>query len=358
MNRPEFIEEIIEGIKPVNQAWMEKARKRTAQLVMPYRALGRLHDIAEKICAIQRTLEPVVDIKGVLVMAADHGVATEGISVFPQEVTASMVTTFLANGAGINAMARHVDAQVWVVDMGIIPDLDINSIKGGRRLKVKKVGNGTASFTGGPAMDRSQAKKAILTGFNLAGSLFEDGIQAVCTGDMGIGNTTSSSAIGMAITGADADEMVGAGTGLDNSGLQHKKEVILKGLKVNEPEPADGLDVLSKLGGFEIGGIAGVVLAGAYYSRPVIIDGFISTAGALIAHTLCPAVTDYLFAGHQSEEPGHKQMLKHLDLKPILDLGMRLGEGTGAALAASVMQAAVKVFNDVMTFDEAGVVKG
>lgn len=349
------IETIVNGIRPLDQTWVEKARERTARLVMPPRALGRLHDIAERCCGIQKTLTPVLDNKAILVLAADHGVAVEGVSAFPQEVTGAMVQTFLAGGAGINAIARHVGAQVWVVDMGIIPFIEPLSLDGGKYLKVNKVGPGSASFAQGPAMTRDQAVKAVLTGFNLAAEQFEAGVHVLGTGDMGIANTTPSAAIGAVVTKASLDDMVGRGTGVDDNGLARKKAVIAKGLEVNQPDSGDGLDILAKVGGFEIGGIAGLVLAGAHYQRPVVVDGFISTAGALIAQTICPTVTDYLFAGHQSEEPGHKIMLRHLGIKPILDLGMRLGEGTGGAMAMTIMEGALRVFKEVMTFDEAGV---
>jgi len=349
------IDAIVNGIKPLDQTWIEKARERTARLVMPPRALGRLHDMAERCCGIQKTLTPLLESKAVLVMAGDHGVAMEGVSAFPQEVTGAMVQTFLAGGAGINAIARHVGARVWVVDMGMIPFIDPLSVSGGEHLKVHKVGPGTASFVQGPAMTRDQAAQAVLTGFKLAAEQFESGVQVLGTGDMGIANTTPSAAIGAAITRAALDEMVGRGTGVDDQALARKKAVIAKGLEVNQPDADDGLDILAKVGGFEIGGIAGLALAGAYHQRPVVIDGFISTAGALIAQAICPAVTDYLFAGHQSEEPGHKIMLSHLGLKPILDLGMRLGEGTGGAMAMTIMEGALRVFKEVMTFEEAGV---
>jgi nicotinate-nucleotide--dimethylbenzimidazole phosphoribosyltransferase len=349
------IHQIVEGIVPIDPAWIEKARARTAQLAIPPRALGRLHDIAERCCAIGQTLSPDVGSKAVLVMAADHGVAMDGVSAFPQEVTGAMVQNFLAGGAGINAIARHVNAQVWVVDMGIIPTMDPQGLKGGHRLFVQKVGQGTSSFTKGPAMTRDQAQQAVMTGFVQACKQFDAGVKMIGTGDMGIANTTPSAAIGASLTGASLDDMVGRGTGVDDEGLARKKAVIEKGLEINLPDTKDGIDVLSKVGGFEIGGIAGVVLAGAYFRRPVVIDGFISTAGALIAQTICPNVVDYLIAGHQSEEPGHKIMLEHLGLRPILDLGMRLGEGTGGAMAMSIVEGALKVFNEVMTFEQAGV---
>jgi nicotinate-nucleotide--dimethylbenzimidazole phosphoribosyltransferase len=355
MQIPETIEEIVAAIRPLDADWIEKARRHTAQLVMPPRALGRLHELAERCCAIQETLSPCIDNKAVAVMAGDHGIAAEGVSAFPQEVTGAMVQTFLAGGAGINTVARHAGAQVWVVDMGIIPDIDPRSVPGGHHLKVSKLGPGTASFIRGPAMSPDAAARAILTGFGHAAELFAAGVQVLGTGDMGIGNTTPSAAIGQVMTGCDIHDMVGRGTGVDDEGLVRKKEVIARGITLNRPERRDGLDVLAKVGGFEIGGITGLVLAGAYYRRPVVIDGFISTAGALIAHSLCPTVTDYLFAGHCSEEAGHRIMLRHLGLAPVLDLGMRLGEGTGAVLAMTLMQAAVSIFNEVMTFEQAGI---
>ena len=349
------LKEIIEGIGAMDGEWVEKARQRTAQLVMPTRALGRLHEIAERLCGINKTLKPSINRKAILVMAGDHGVVEQGVSAYPQVITGEMVRTFLRGGAGINVLARHADAEVWVVDMGIIPELDNTSTDGGDRLLIRKVAKGTSDFAKGPAMTRQEAEKAILTGFQLATDLFQKGVDILGTGDMGIGNTTPSAAIGTVLTGRGLEEMVGRGTGVDDEGLLRKQEAIRQGIHLNQPNPEDGVDVLSKIGGFEIGGIAGCVLAGAYHSRPVVIDGFISTAGALVAHAICPDVVDYLFAGHCSEEPGHKLMLSYLGLHPVLDLGMRLGEGTGAALAMGIMEGSVRIFQDMLTFDEAGV---
>jgi nicotinate-nucleotide--dimethylbenzimidazole phosphoribosyltransferase len=347
--------EIIAGIRPVDEQWIQKAQERTAQLVMPARALGRLHEISERLCAIQQTLEPVIGQKAILVMAGDHGVVEEGVSAYPQEVTPAMVQTFLVGGAGINAISRQVGADVWVVDMGIIPQLDAAGLKGAERLVVDKVGNGTANFTKGPAMSRQAAEKALQVGFEQAARRVENGAEILGTGDMGIGNTTPSAAIGAVISGAALEQMVGRGTGVDDAGLARKRDIVRRGIEANIPRSEDALDVLAKVGGFEIGGIAGAILAGAFHRRAVVLDGFISTAGALIAHALCPTVRDYLFAGHCSEEAGHRIMLKHLGLKPLLDLGMRLGEGTGAALAMGVMDCAVRAFKEVLTFEEAGV---
>ena len=349
------IKKIIDRIVPVDHKWNEKAKERTAQLVMPTRAMGRLHDISERLCAIQKTLKPSLHRKAVIVMAGDHGVVADGVSAYPQEVTGAMVHTFLTGGATINAISRHVGAEVWVVDIGIIPELNIGSPEGENQFLVRKIAKGTKNLIKGPAMTRKHAEKSILIGFELASELFEKGVDILGTGDMGIGNTTPSAAIGVVVTGNSPEQMVGRGTGLDDNSLIRKREVVTRGIRVNNPDPRDGLDVLSKVGGFEIGGIAGCVLAGAFHSRPVVIDGFISTAGALIAHNLCPLVTEYIFAGHRSEEAGHGLMLNYLGIEPILDLGMRLGEGTGGALAMSVMDASVQVFKEVLTFKEAGV---
>jgi len=347
--------EIVDGIQPVDRNWIQKAQERTAQLVMPTRALGRLHEIAEQLCGIQQSLEPAVDRKAILVMAGDHGVVAEGVSAYPQEVTPAMIQTFLAGGAGINAICRQVGAEVWVLDMGIIPELEVSGMKGTEFLRVEKIANGTANFTRGPAMSHRDAEKALRVGFRQATKLIENGAQILGTGDMGIGNTTPPAAIGAVITGASLDEMVGRGTGVDDAGLAHKRDIVRRGIEVNAPQPEDGLDVLAKVGGFEIGGIAGSILAAAFYRRPVVVDGFISTAGALIALALCPTVKDYLFAGHCSAEAGHRIMLQHIGVEPILDLGMRLGEGTGAALAMGVIDGAVRIFKEVLTFEEAGV---
>jgi nicotinate-nucleotide--dimethylbenzimidazole phosphoribosyltransferase len=349
------LDEIITGINPIEEKWIQKSRDRTAQLVMPTRALGRLHEISERLCAIQKTLKPSVNRKAILIMAGDHGVAEEGVSAFPQEVTGAMVQTFLKGGAGINAISRHIGAEVWVVDMGIIPELNPNSLDGGHQLMVRKIAPGTANLAKGPAMTRLDAEKSILTGFHLATDLFHQGIELLGTGDMGIANTTPSAAIGSVFTGISPKEMVGRGTGVDDRGFSIKLETVKKGIQINQPNALDGLDVLAKVGGFEIGGIAGCVLAAAFHSRPVVIDGFISTAGALIAYSLCHHVRDYIIAGHCSEETGHRNMLKYIGIEPILDLGMRLGEGTGGALAMSIMEGAVRVFNEVLTFEEAGV---
>jgi nicotinate-nucleotide--dimethylbenzimidazole phosphoribosyltransferase len=351
------IGEIVKQIQPIRNEWVERAREHTAHLAIPLRALGRLHDIAERICGILETLEPDVAAKAFLVMAGDHGVVSNGVSAFPQEVTGEMVENFLRGGAGINVLARQVGAEVMVVDMGIIPDVDPGHSDGRNKFHVCKVDRGTGNIAKGPAMSRHQAEQSVLHGFKLASELFSAGTRLLGTGDMGIGNTTPSAALGVALTGTAVNQMVGRGTGIDEDSLEKKREIVRQAIDINRPNPGDGLDALAKVGGFEIGGIAGCILAGAYHRRPVVIDGFISTAGALVAHSLCPTAVDYLFAGHCSQEAGHRRMLEHLGLEPILDLRMRLGEGTGAALAMGVIEGAVRVFKEVLTFEDAGVSK-
>jgi nicotinate-nucleotide--dimethylbenzimidazole phosphoribosyltransferase len=346
--------EIISSIQGVDQTFMGRARERTSQLVMPLRALGELHGIGERLCGMNRTLTPSVKKKAFLVMAGDHGITASGVSAYPQDVTGEMVKTFLRGGAGINVLSRQLGASVLVMDVGIIPDILPQDSEEGR-LIVSKVAKGTQDFTKGPAMTRSEAESAILKGFEAAKGLFDRGVDLLGTGDMGIGNTSPSSAIGAVITGQPVEKMTGRGAGVDEEGLRRKSEKIKRGIEINDPKAEDPLDVLAKVGGFEIGALAGAILAGAYSKTPVVIDGFISGAGALIAHGLCPTVTDYLFAGHQSEEPGHRIMLDYMGLAPILNLGMRLGEGTGAALAMHIIEASARIIKEVLTFEQAGV---
>jgi len=357
---------VIDDIEPADQEMMLRAREHTSQLVMPYRALGELHLIGERVCGIQRTLEPSVKSKAVLIMAGDHGIALQGVSAYPQEVTGEMVKTFVRGGAGINALARQVSASVMVVDMGIVSDVSglasaervrAAQTSGENRLVIKKIAKGTKDFTRGPAMTREQAEESVLAGYEIAAGVFEQGVQLLATGDMGIGNTSPASAIGAVVTGHAVKRMTGRGTGVDDKTFARKCQAIQKGIVTNAPHAEDPLDVLSKVGGFEIGGIAGAILAAARFQRPVVIDGSISTAGALLADAMCPSATDYMFAGHRSTEQGHQFMIEHLRLKPLLDFEMRLGEGTGAALAMHIIEAGVRIFCEVLTFEQAGVSK-
>jgi nicotinate-nucleotide--dimethylbenzimidazole phosphoribosyltransferase len=345
-----LLTETIQAITLQNQEWRARAQARLDQLTMPHWALGRLMDLALDLAGMTRSLTPEVARKAVVVMAGDHGVVAEGISKFPQEVTPQMVGNFVNGGAGINALANQAGARVVVVDMGVAADLS-GMVKSGKIID-RKIALGTANLAAGPAMSREQAVAALEAGIEVALELGKE-IDLFGTGDMGIGNTTPSAAIVAAITGASVESVTGRGTGLDDGQLDHKVRVIKKGLTVNRPDPTDGLDVLAKVGGFEIGGIAGLILGAAAQRKPVLIDGFISTAGALVAQLLAPDCRDYLIAAHRSVEPGHKIMHEHLGLNPLLDLNLRLGEGTGAALAMNVVAAARAVLTEVATFEEA-----
>jgi len=285
-------------------------------------------------------------------MAGDHGVAAEWVSKFPQEVTPQMVYNFVTGGAGINALAKQAGAGVMIVDMGVAADLS-DLVNAGKIID-KKIAFGTENMMKKPAMTREQAIMAIEAGIDIVHSSNE-WYDIFGTGDMGIANTTPSTAIVAALTSTSVAEVTGPGTGLDSAQVAHKVEVVETALKLHNPDASDGIDVLSKVGGFEIGGIAGVILGAASMKKPVIIDGFISTAGAMIAYTINPKVKDYIIAAHRSMEQGHKIMHEHIGCEPLLDLNLRLGEGTGAALAMSIVEAAARVLTDVATFEEAAV---
>ena len=337
-------------IKPLDKGAMAEARSRQDKLTKPPGSLGRLEELAVQLAGIQRKPLPRVKDKAIITMAADHGVVAEKIGNWPREVTAQMVSNFLRGGAGINVLAGQTGARVIVVDMGVATDLEPDP-----RLVSRRVGAGTRNMAVGPAMTDAQAVQAIETGIELLADEVAKGLDIVGTGDMGIGNTTASSAICAVMTERPVVEVTGRGTGLSDTQLAHKIEVIDKALAVNHPDPSHPLDVLAKIGGFEIGGLAGVMLAAAAHRIPVVIDGFISGAAALIATALSPALKDYLIAAHLSAETGHGTMLRHLGLKPLLYLGMRLGEGTGAALGIFLAEAAARVLTEMSTFAEAGV---
>ncbi len=342
--------DLIASIPPVDTEAMAAARQREDMLTKPQGSLGRLEQLAVRVAGITGEIRPRLTHKVITVMAGDHGVAAAGVSAYPQEVTAQMVANFLHGGAAINVLARHVGARVVVVDMGVAADVPPHP-----GLVVKKVAPGTQDISRGPAMTRDQAVEAILHGADVVENEVAQGLDILGTGDMGIGNTTPSAAIAAAITGRAVGEIVGRGTGVDDAGLFRKMAAVQNALAVNRPDPHDGVDVLSKVGGFEIGGLAGAILAAAAHRKPVVIDGFISTAAALIAVTLAPHVRPYLIAAHRSRERGHGIMLDWLGLTPVLDLDLRLGEGTGAALAMSIVDAACKVLDEMATFAEAGV---
>lgn len=344
------LEELIEQIKPLDENAMQTARARQDTLTKPQGSLGRLEDLSVQIAGMTANPAPSVERKSVIVMAGDHGVVAEGVSAYPAEVTPQMVLNFLNGGAAINVFARHVGARVVVVDMGVASDIPPHA-----GLIVHKIGHGTKNLAQGPAMTREQAMESIQSGIKIAEEEIVHGVDILATGDMGIGNTTPSAAIACALTRKPASEIAGRGTGVDDTGFQKKIAAIQQGLEVNQPDAQDGLDVLAKVGGFEIGGLAGVILAGAADRKPVVIDGFISTAAAMIAVSLAPATRDYLIAAHVSEERGHRMMLNWLGLHPLLDLKMRLGEGTGAALAFHLIEASTLILREMATFGEAGV---
>ncbi len=319
-------------------------------LTKPLGSLGRLEELAARTAQITGTTFPAVDRKVIFVFAGDHGVTDENVSAYPKQVTSQMVVNFLSGGAGINVLARHAGADVVVVDTGV--DFDFADAAG---LINRKVMRGTRNFRRGPAMSRDEAMQCIQVGIDLARDYAGRGYRLMGTGDMGIGNTTASSAIAAVMTGKSAAEVTGKGTGISEEALHAKIRVIEDGIALNKPDANDALDVLAKVGGTEIGGIAGLVLGAAEQRVPVVIDGLISTAGALIACGIEPKVKGYLFAAHKSVEIGHACMLECVGLTPLLDLDLRLGEGTGGALAMLLIDAGVKVYREMATFEEAGV---
>ncbi len=327
-----------------------KIRERLSMLAIPPGSLGRLEEFATIYASIKGSLDTAIRHKVVFTMAGDHGVASEGVSAFPQEVTQQMVKNFLDGGATISVFARHVGARVVVVDCGIKDKFEPSE-----GLKVKKIGYGTANIAIGPAMSREQAIKSLEAGIEVFNEELSSGLDIVATGDMGIANTTPSSAIISCLTGTDLSKVTGRGTGLNDKGVEKKINTLHKALNINKPDPSDPIGVLSKVGGFEIGGIAGLCLAAARHRTPILIDGFISTAAALIACAIEPKVNDYIFASHNSAENGHKIALNKLKKRAILDLDLRLGEGTGAALAMNLIEAGVKILTQMATFSEAGV---
>jgi nicotinate-nucleotide--dimethylbenzimidazole phosphoribosyltransferase len=341
---------ILEKIQPASSELAELAGKRLDSLTKPPGSLGRLEEFARRIVSITGDSMPVLDRKAIFTFAGDHGVADEGVSAFPREVTPQMVLNFLNGGAGINVLARHVGAEVVVIDIGV--NFDFDKADG---LISRKVMRGTKNMRRGPAMTGPEAEECLSTGIALAGEYAGKGLKIFGTGDMGIANTTPSAAIASVLTGRPVAEVTGRGTGIDDDVLRNKIRVVEDAINLNKPDPEDALDVLAKVGGTEIGGIAGLIIGAAAIRIPVVIDGFISTAGALIAYCLEPRTKDYMFAAHRSVEIGHAAMLEKMGLKPILDLDMRLGEGTGAALAMNIIDAGVKIYREMATFAEAGV---
>jgi nicotinate-nucleotide--dimethylbenzimidazole phosphoribosyltransferase len=329
---------------------MAAARQRQDNLTKPRGSLGRLEELSIQIAGIAGQVSPSLEHKAIFTMAADHGVVAEGVTLYPQEVTRQMVFNFLGGGAAINVLAKHIGARVIVVDIGVAGGFE--PLPG---LVCKMIDFGTKNMAQGPAMTRQQALYTLQAGIELIENEKSNGLDIVGAGDMGLGNTTASSAIFAAVSGYPPSQTTGHGTGIDDEQLANKVKVIERALAANNPNSKDAIDVLSKVGGFEIGGLAGVMLAGAAHKIPVVIDGFVSGAAALIATTICPQARDYLIASHVSAESGHPLMLDFLGLKPLLNLSMRLGEGTGAALGISLAEAAAKLLSHMATFGEAGV---
>jgi nicotinate-nucleotide--dimethylbenzimidazole phosphoribosyltransferase len=350
MNNEEFLASTVSAIPTPDPAWEARAWERLDSLTKPPRSLGLLEDIAQRVAVLQRSERPSLARKAIVLMAADHGVTAEGISPYPSEVTVQMMANFTAGGAAINQLAKHAGASVVVVDVGVANPLILTE-----GVIQARVADGTANMAQGPAMTREQALQAIRVGIETVGRLADEGLDLVGTGDMGIGNTTASSAITSVLTGVDPADVVGRGTGLDDEGVKRKADVIRRAIAVNVPDPADGVDVLAKVGGLEIAGLAGVVLGAASRGIPVVSDGFISGAATLAALRIAPAAAPWVFASHRSAEPGHTVVLEALGLRPVIEFDMRLGEGTGGALAMEIMDAACGVMSGMATFAEAGV---
>ncbi|WP_027093126.1 nicotinate-nucleotide--dimethylbenzimidazole phosphoribosyltransferase [Cohnella thermotolerans] len=343
------LQDAIQAIRPLDRRAMEETARRLDRLTKPPGSLGKLEEVAVKLAGIAGETVAAPPKKAVVVMAADHGVCAEGVSAFPQEVTGQMVHNFLAGGAAINVLARQTGAEVVCVDIGVLGELSHE------RLVSRKVRAGTANMAREAAMTREEAVRAIEVGIGLAGELAAQGVGLFATGEMGIGNTTPSAAMLAAFGGLDPTEVVGRGTGLDDAGVRRKEETIRRALDTNRPDRTDPLDVLAKVGGLEIAGLAGLILGAAAERRAVVIDGFISTVAAIAAVRLAPAALNYLLPSHLSEERGHRLALRELGLEPMLHLQMRLGEGTGAALVFPLVDAACNVLAQMATFDSAGV---
>jgi nicotinate-nucleotide--dimethylbenzimidazole phosphoribosyltransferase len=339
------------NIPPIDENARQQARQRQDRLTKPAGSLGRLEQLSVDLAGMTGQLSPPLEHRVVFTLAADHGVAAEGVSAYPREVTAQMVLNFLAGGGAVNVLARLFGARVVVADLGVDADLPNHP-----QLRSMKVRRGTASITKGSAMSVEDAQQAIDHGRQLVLDEIEHGLDVALTGDMGIGNTTASAALICALTGLDPQDVVGRGTGVDDAGLARKREAVRLALDVNaEGIARSPFDALAALGGLEIAGLAGVIIEAASQRRPVLIDGFISGAAALAAARIAPGVTGYMIASHRSQELGHAAVLEQLGLKPLLDLDLRLGEGTGALLALPLLDAAVRILNEMATFDEAGV---
>lgn len=345
--------EELKRIQPVSNEWLRVAHERWDSLTKPKKSLGMLEEIAARVVAIREEPLPAIPEKEVFVFAGDHGVVSEGISPYPQEVTGLMVRNFLLGGAGINVLARSAGAGVSVIDIGMKDDL--TDLKG---LIHRNVRRGTRNLAEGPAMTLEETETAIHTGVEMAEAAFAKGALMVATGEMGIGNTTPSAALVSALLPAAIEDVTGRGTGLDDAGVSHKAAVIARALDVNRKDMGNPLSTLCAVGGLEIAGICGLCIGGAARRMIVVVDGFISTAGALAAMRLNPAVRDYLFFSHQSSEKGHRIFFEREGIRPILDLSMRLGEGTGAVLGMQVIENALRLYREMATFEAMGIARG
>jgi nicotinate-nucleotide--dimethylbenzimidazole phosphoribosyltransferase len=338
-------------IQPVSRSAQAAAKERQASLTTPPGSLGRLESLSERLAGIQAAARPNCGRKAVLVAAGDHGVVAEGVSAYPQAVTGQMVANFAGGGAAINALARQAGARLWVADVGVA-----EPVVGEPAVRLRRIKAGTANMAAGAAMSRSDAEAALNIGIELAEEAIGDGLDVLGLGEMGIGNTTAAAAVAAAIVGREGEAVIGPGSGVDEAGLSRKAAAVNRALEVNQPQGGDALDVLAKVGGFELGALAGACLAAARRRVAVVTDGFPATAAAMLAVLAAGRMRDYLIAGHQSMEPGHGLMLDWLGLAPVLQMQMRLGEGTGAALAMPILEAACRTLNEMATFDEAGVV--
>lgn len=343
----ELFEKTTAGIRPAYEESMKKAAERLDKLVKPIGSLGKLEDIAVKISGITGKQKNRFEKKVTIIMASDNGVVEEGVSAAPQEVTALMTINFLKGITGVCVLSKHAGADIRVVDIGVASDLDYPGLIN------RKIRKGTFNMSKGPAMSREEAIKAIETGIEMVSLLVKEGYSLFGTGEMGIGNTSTSSAVAMAFLGCSSEEAVGKGVGLTEEGYANKKSVIERAISVNKPDPEDPIDVLSKVGGFDIAGMTGCFLGAAYHRVPIVIDGFISAAAALAAYRINPLVKDFIIPSHLSEEPGYRLVINDIGLEPLLDLNMRLGEGSGCPLAFNIIEAAEAIISDMATFDEA-----
>lgn len=345
----ERVTEIIQRMEGLDQEMMAKARERVDQLIKPPKSLGKLEELAVQLAGITRNLYPVVDKKSVIVMASDHGVYEEGVSRNPQEVTFAQTTFFPKGITGVCTIGQVSGAKIVPVDIGVKGEFPSDS-----GIINRKIRNGTNNLAKGPAMTREEAVAALEIGIGMAQDEINKGANLLGTGEMGIGNTTPSTAILSVLADCDPLEITGRGAGVGQGGILHKAEVIREAIMINQPDPADGIDILAKIGGFEIGGMAGVMLGAAANRIPVVIDGYISTVAALIATKIEPKTKDYLIPSHASAEPGGQKASELLGLEPMLKMEMCLGEGSGAALAFPIIDAACSMMKNMVTFDEVG----